>query len=436
MFKKFKVTYCTKVILLTLVFCYFNNNAGAKIVQNNLKKTIEFVNSPDIKTVKVHKMGWDLSEPTLELNSNDKLLVTFDDLSENPGIYSYTIVHCDSEWNQTSLFYTDYLQGFEVNEVRDYSFSSGTILSYMHNRIEIPNSDVKLKISGNYLIRIFNTYSPNDILIQRRFIVYESLVSISASIRQPLVGEFRQSGQQMNLTVNTSGLRVSDPFREIKTKVCQNYIFQGCFEGIKPIFIQGNDIIYSDTDALVFNGGNEFRLFDIKNIRYAVQGVHTINFHGGMFHVELSADQERRRQRYSYYSDFNGRYVIALDRSTNSHIEADYVWTYFTLNAPIELDGGKSVYLFGELTGWELSESNKMVYNYNRGAYELRLLLKQGAYNYMYLVGSEKTGEVDIIQFEGSFFDTENSYTTIVYYKPLGSRYDRIVGYKRISTQK
>lgn len=436
MFKRLGTINCIKVLLVCLPFCYSNNNANAEIVQNFLKNSLEFTFSSDIKSVKVHKMGWDLSEPTIELYSADKLLVSFDDLSENPGTYSYSIVHCDSEWKPSSLFYTDYLDGFEVNEVRDYSFSSGTILNYVHNRIEIPNNDVKLKISGNYLIRIFNTYNPNEVLIQRRFIVYESLVLINATIRQPLVGELRQSGQQLNLTINTSGLRVSDPFKEIKTKVCQNYIFQGCLESIKPVFIQGTEIIYSDTDALIFNGGNEFRLFDIKNIRYAVQGVHSINFNGGMFHVELSADQTRRRQRYSYYSDLNGRYVVALDRSTNSQTEADYVWTYFTLNTPIELDEGKSVYLFGELTGWELSEKNKMVYNHSRGAYELRLLLKQGAYSYMYIVGNEKTGEIDVSQFEGSFFDTENSYTTIVYYKPLGSRYDRIVGYKRISTQR
>jgi hypothetical protein len=427
------ITWITSI----LVYCYSTNNTiSAQFVHQITKNTLEFVNSPDIKSVKIHKLGWELSEPTIELNSNEKLLISFDDLGQVPGSYSYSLTHCDSEWNPTSLFFTDFMDGFEINDVRDYSSSSGTIINYIHNRIEIPNQDIRIKISGNYIIKIFNSYQHNEIIIQRRFIVYEPLLSITASIRQPSAGEHRLSGQQLELTLNTSGLRVSDPFSEIKTKVCQNYIFQGCYENIKPVFIRGNEIIYSDIDALIFNGGNEYRIFDIKNIRYAVQGVQSINFHGGLFHVELNIDQSRRRNRYSYYPDLNGRYVVTLDRSTQSHIEADYVWTYFTLKTPIELDEGKSVYLFGEHTGWQLSPSNKMAYNHSRGAYETRLLLKQGGYSYIYLVGNDKTGEIDITQFEGSFYETENNYSVIVYYKPLGARYERVVGYNRISTKK
>ncbi|PKP36043.1 MAG: DUF5103 domain-containing protein, partial [Bacteroidetes bacterium HGW-Bacteroidetes-15] len=150
----------------------------------------------------------------------------------------------------------------------------------------------------------------------------------------------------------------------------------------------------------------------------------------------LTPDQNRRRNRYSYYSDLNGRYVVTLERSNQSQIEADYVWTYFTLTTPIELDEGKGVYLFGEITGWQLSPDNKMTYSYTRGAYELRLLLKQGAYSYRYVVANEKTGEVDVNHFEGSHFDTENSYMVMVYFKPLGARYERVVGYSKLSTQR
>ena len=224
----------SKIIYISLftaicLYCFFTNNKlGAINVHENNKNTLEFVKSPDLKTVKLHRMGWELSEPTLELFSSDKLLFTFDDLSENPGVYGYTLTHYDSDWNPTPIFYSDYMDGFKVNEIRDYSLSMGSIISYVHFRLEIPNQDVKLKISGNYILRVFDVYKPDDILIQRKFIIYEPLVAVEASIRQPSAGEQRYSGQQMELKVNTSTLRVTDPNTEIKTIVCQNYLFQGC----------------------------------------------------------------------------------------------------------------------------------------------------------------------------------------------------------------
>lgn len=421
--------------LFTFIYCYFTNNTSwAQNVHENDKKTYEFVKSSDIKSVKFHRKGWELTEPAMELRGNDQLMLSFDDLSENSGSFSYKIVHCDSEWNPTPIFFSDYMDGFEVNEIRDYSFSSGSIVNYTHYSLNIPNEDVNIKISGNYLLCIFNTYNPDEIIIQRRFILYESLLGISAGIRQPSAGEHRYSGQQMDLKIDLSGLRVIDPQNEIKTKVCQNYPFQGCFENIEPVHISNDEIDYSHFDALIFEGGNEFRFFDTKNIRYQGQGIQAIDFYGGMFHVQLRPDEGRRRDRYSYYSDLNGKYVVNLERSDRSETEADYVWTYFTLKAPMEVDKGYSIYLFGELTSWQLSPDNKLNYNPINGTYEIRLLLKQGAYNYRYVLANESKGKVDVTYFEGSHFDTENNYMVMVYYKPLGARYERVLGYKTIST--
>jgi hypothetical protein len=426
-----------RIIISLAIICYFtNNNYASIIVQEETINTSDFFLQSNIKSVKIHKLGWELSEPLIELNSYDKLLLTFDNVSERPSSYSYSVVHCDSNWEPSSLFLNDYIDGFEINEIRDYSFSSGTIQSYMHCRLELPNEDLKLKISGNYLLRIFDTYNPENILIQRRFVVYEPLVGINANVRQPSAGEKRYTSQQLDLIINIGRIRVTDPNSEIKTIICQNHFFQGCHENIKPTHIRGNELDYSQPNALIFDGGNEYRVFDTKSIRYLGQGIQSIDYYGGEFHIQLKTDESRRRNRYTYYPDFNGKYVINLENSPQSSIEADYVWTYFTLKTPMELDEGKSVFLFGELTGWELSPYNRMVYNPESGSYEIRILLKQGAYNYLYLVGDSKTGEVDITHFEGSYYDTENSYFILVYYKPLGSRFDRVVGYQRISTRR
>lgn len=428
-------TLIGSALTIASIFCYFPNNALSNIiVQQNVESTQEFIVSDDLKTAKIRKSGTEFSIPAIELFSDEAIELSFDDLSENPGTYSYTLTHCNSSWEPSSLFYSDYMNGFEVNEIRDYSFSSGTIPSYMHCKLQIPNNDVRLKISGNFLVKVFNTYSPDEILIQKRFLVYQALAGIEATIRQPSAGLMRYSGQQLNLVVNTGNFRVTDPFNEIKTVVCQNNISQGCFMEIKPTFIDGSKIDYTHPDALIFNGGNEYRIFDTKNIRYPGQGVSDITYKGTMFHALINPDKSRRNQKYSSISDFNGYYAVNLEGSSQANIEADYFWAYFSLKTPMELDEGDDVYLYGELTNWMLSPNNKMAYNPVEGAYELRLLLKQGAYNYAYVVGNSSKNTVDFTHFEGSFFDTGNIYTILVYYKPLGARYERIIGFKQIGT--
>ena len=433
MTKLLKYSVFTSIVTL---YCYSTNNTLASIfVQNDKKNTQEFVAAKNIKTVKIKKLGTEYSIPAIELNSSDKILLTFDDISENPGTYSYTLTHCNSNWETSGLYYSDYIDGFEVNEIRNFSFSSGTVMSYMHCQLVIPNNDVKLKISGNYILSIFDTYHPEKVLIQKRFIVYQALAGIEANVRQPSAGLMRYSGQQIDLKINTGNFRVTDPFNEIKTTICQNNISQGCLTRIEPKFINGNEIDYSHPDALIFNGGNEYRIFDTKNIRYAAQGVSNITYQGAMFHALIDEGRSRRNQKYSSIADFNGHFVVNLERSNQADTEADYFWAYFTLKPPMELDEGKSVYVFGELTNWMLSPSNKMQYNPVNNVYELRLLLKQGAYNYAYVVGNNTSNTVDMEHFEGSFFDTENVYTILVYYKPLGARYERIIGFKQVSSK-
>ncbi len=423
------------VIATTLFFCYSaNNSLCSQNVHNSEKKTLEFVGSPSIKSVVAGRLGVELSEPIIELGGQERILVSFDDLAEQTNNYSYTITHCSSSWEPSDLFLIDYLDGFEVNEIKEIQYSTGTVVPYVHYSLEIPNKDVRLKLSGNYLLKIFSTYEPDVILIQKRFVLYEPLVKITANVRQPSAGEGRHSNQQMDLKINTQTLRVSNYNTEIITVVCQNYPFQGCFHDVKPIYFHDNEIDYTHPNALIFGGGNEFRMFDIKNIRYLSQGLRSIDYIGGEFHVQLKPDDSRRQEKYSRYYDFNGGYSVKVENIEEPEIEADYVWVYFTLNVPREMDEGKNVYLFGELTDWQLSPENKLVYNFERNAYEIRIQLKQGAYSYHYLVADEKTGEVDVEYFEGNHFDTENDYSIFTYYKPIGARFERCVGFQVVNS--
>lgn len=411
------------------IYCYAANNAlNSSFVQSDEKNTFEFIESNNIKSLRLYKKGWELSSPIIELNGKEKILLSFDDIGENTDTYSYSLTHCNSNWEDSKLYFSDFQTGFEVNEIKDYSYSTSTVFNYMHCMLEIPNEDISIKISGNYVIRVFSRYNPEKILLQKRFSVYEPLADVKTIVRKPSAGDKMISGQKVEVKVNYGNIPISNPLGETKLVVCQNYPFQNCQSATKPSIIRQNEFEYSNPDLFIFESGNEFRLFDIRNLRFPAQGVKNVDFYAGMFQVQLQPAEGKSNLKYSYYSDMNGRYVMAKENSQHSHLEADYAWVYFSLTSKIPVDKGWNVYLYGELTNWQLSANNIMTYSNESKSYEITKLLKQGAYSFSYILANEQTGEVDISYFEGSHFDTENSYTTFFYYKPLGARYERLIG--------
>lgn len=414
------------ILLIISTNILFINFTIAKVFSQNQEN--------QIKTIKIFKTVDELSDPIIELGSIESITLTFDDLSDNPLSYSYTLIHCTSDWNESKILKSDFMDGFEINPISDFQNSYSTTVPYTHYKLQIPNNDVKIKLSGNYLIRILDTYNPQKVILEQRFMIVEPILNIDARIRQPINLERRLTSQQLELTVGTNPLSISNPQADIVAVVLQNGQLQNSVYGVKPVFIRSNEIVYSSPDNLIFNGVNEFRSFDINSIRYISSGIQSIDQVGGEYGVLLQPSENNRNQKYSTSSDINGKYRVNLERSEQSDIEADYVWVYFTLPFYDQLPE-KEVYVYGELTDWTLSPKNLMQYNYQRSAYELRLLLKQGYYNYRYVVRDTKTGEIDPTFFEGNHFETENNYTILVYFKQPGMRYERLVGIKRLNSK-
>lgn len=70
-----------------------------------------------------------------------------------------------------------------------------------------------------------------------------------------------------------------------------------------------------------------------------------------------------------------------------------------------------------------------MKYNAARQRYEGQLLLKQGYYSYQYLMDTGN-GRGTTNPVEGNYYQTENEYSILVYYRQAGARYDRLVGWR------
>lgn len=425
--------FITPITFFVLILCYGNNNTTQ--AQNVLTSPTFFENyfAPSIKSVKAYRTGRDLNNPTIELKSDETITVEFDDLSEEGTSYEYTIIHCTYNWKLSDIIFMDYCDGFEFNRVENYSNSIGTVSSYMHYSLSLPNNNIKFKVSGNYILQIVDSYNHSKVLLQQRFMVVEPIISMSAKMRQPLVQELIFTSQQLELDVNTAPLGNIDPYSDIVTVVSQNNQADNQLVGIKPNYINQHQIRYTAPEALVFDGCNEYRNINLKSFFYQIPQIRKIESYGGEYHVNLTPDINNRKKDYVENPDLNGKFIIKRDDSNDSNTEAEYAWVYFALST-YELNN-TDIYLYGELTGWTLKPEFQLKYNSDNSAYEIRTQLKQGYYNYRYVTVDRSTNTISHSQLEGNHYSTENNYQITVYYKMPGIRYWRLVGIKTVSSR-
>jgi hypothetical protein len=387
-----------------------------------------------IKSVQLYQERWNLSYPILKLNSNEKMVFHFDLLDDQAEAYSYTFIHCDKDWNRSDIFPNDYTDGYAENPVEDYQSSFNTTVIYTHYKITFPNDRIRLKLSGNYILVIYPTDKPDEPSITQRFIVTEDLVKINTDVHRPMMAADKNTQQQVDFTMTYPGLNFTDPYRNIYAFILQNGRWDNAKKNLKPDFSGVNELKYSSlSDKNIFQGGNEFRYFDIKSIRYQTEYVKGIDFVNSNYNVYLFPSDNREFKPYFYWQDFDGKYYVAVQEGKKYDIDADYVNVFFTLPSKQFIAGG-NIYVSGGLNNWVFDKNNQMIFNPEKGEYQCTMLLKQGWYNYEYVYLKNGSSDGTASLFEGSHYETENDYIILIYYRNPQDRYDRVVGSVTVNT--
>lgn len=380
-----------------------------------------------IHTVQVCKQGWALGYALMELNSNDRLVVTFDELSVDARNLYYTLEHCDANWNPSGTMEMDFLQGINRVQVHDYSYAFNTMQPYVHYRVELPSDELRIVASGNYLIRFFDGPDLRNLLLVRPFSVYESRVSVQARVKQAFVGTGSLAMQEIDFVVKNPNFPISNARQEVSVTIQQNGRTDNRLSNLKPVFLRPSELVYTQSRTNLFEAGNEFRRLDVRSTRFWSAQVRELSFIAPFYHIGLNPDRWGDALSYQFIEDFNGRYVIETKEGTLPDTDADYVWVHFTLPADKPLVQG-DIYVMGALSDWQFRPANRMVYNPGSGAYELSLFLKQGFYNYQYAFLPTGATEARVEPLERSFAQTGNDYLILVYYRGFTDRFDRLIG--------
>lgn len=467
--------------ILPFVLIFFSTNLFSQ--DENLRYE-NYVYVDNIKSVKFHEREQYTSLPIISLESGRLLELTFDELDADVKTYVYSVQHCNRDWTPSTMSEMEYIDGFSEGDIEDYEYSIGTQAIYTHYSLRLPNDDMAFTKSGNYLLKIYEDEDDKKLVITRRFMVVEPIMKVFADMVRPAIVSKMKSHQEIDFVVAHDGFEVRNPRTELSASILQNGRWDNAVMNIPPQYTRREEQLFTYQDKIVFEAGREFRPMDLRNFRLGTPDIRSVDLIGETYEVTIHNDKKRIKKVHLDYVDLNGDFIIenrdnsrrnnrrqatnnsaewdrqnsirfsmGLDtlsrydssrsrtifdadnyQADDNDIRSDYGNVLFSLYSPTEYHD-LDVYLFGGLTDWKLKPAFKMAYNRAVNSYVGKATLKQGYYDYMYVTVPKKGGKPSLEDTEGSWFETENYYTILVYYRPFGKRYDMLVGATTINSR-
>ncbi|MBR6445091.1 MAG: DUF5103 domain-containing protein [Prevotella sp.] len=370
-----------------------------------------------------------LSPPVIQLHGGTPICIDFDDLTHEYHRYVYKIEHCEADWTLSeSLFASDYIEGFADGlPLDDLEESLNTNVLYTHYRLQIPNERCRIKMSGNYRVTIYDENENDRPMLTACFMVVEPLAGISLSVTTNTDIDINGRNQQVEMQLSYGSLNVTDPERQLCTVVTQNNRWDNAVVNSRPQFVMADGLRWSHNRDLIFPAGNEYRKFETLDVSHPTMGIEAIDWDGDNYHTYIWPDEPRRS--YLYDEDANGAFLIRNSDNYDIDRTCDYLLVHFRLRSP-RLDA--PVYVNGAWTNDRFLPRYAMEYDDANNQYELVVPLKQGYYSYQYLA-MQPDGTLVPVPSEGCFYQTENSYQAYVYFRGIGERTDRLVGFQQIA---
>lgn len=395
-----------------LIFAPLLVNGQQKVLQDQI-----FLDN--IHSISFNIDGLVTSIPILELNGTGRLALGFDDLLGGDAEYRYEVVHCDKDWKPSNLESIEYIDGFNDEELDDYIYSQGTYVNYTHYNLYLPNDDMQLTKSGNYVIKMYENEGKRLLAFTKRFMVVDQQVRPFLKILPFNSVDLLQEQQGMQVDLDLLNFNVASPFSELFVSVLQNGRFDNAKNNLEPRNFRGSVLNFEDAHRIGFPGLKEMRFMDIRNIKTRGIGIESIEISNSGIWAFHEIDDVRNGDLYFSEDDLNGKFILG------SNEYGQYCNVVFTLDTRREYFD-TDIYVVGEFNNWQVREENKLVYDSNHRVYTGQAFLKQGRYDYLYT--AVVNGERDDTFIEGSSFKTRNFYTALVYYRPTGGRYDQLIG--------
>lgn len=396
---------------------------------------------PVIRSVQFHPKEEEAALPVIDMGAPSPLVLSFDDLRGDIRNYYYSIEHCTADWKSSNLSPLEYVEGFNEDRVLTFQSSVNTLQTYTNYQLEIPSRQVKPKLAGNYLLKVYEDADKRRLVLTQKFYVVRPVFSVLGEVLPSSNNQFRASNQKINLTVHTGSQRVNNPFQEVQVLVMQNQRPDVQQWLSRPSHVQEGTIQYRDLTTLDFPGGNEFRYVDLRSMRLASERVREI-YRDSLMRIELLTDQATTGQSYGSLFDENGAFYLDNQDRPDAPEESDYALVRFSMEVdPLSLAAWEEsplsesqIHVVGAFNQYQRTAENRLHYQPETERWEVTLPLRQGLYNYEYVLESPNTGYAPF-HFSGSHFQTGNAYQILVYFRRPGTTWDEIAAYQILSSR-
>lgn len=416
-----------KINLLISLFTLFTVSAAA---QNP-----DAIYKDNIKAVRFHVYGDQQSLPVYNINSTDQLELNFDDLDANVKSYYYSLQLCDYNWNPVDISPFLYTKGFTQQRITTYRYSSIALTRYTHYQALLPDRNSSITMSGNFILKVYLDGDTSKLAFTRRMLVLDQKASINAQVIQPFTPQLFKTHQKVQFSANIQGLNTFSAAQQVKVVILQNNRWDNSLKNIAPTFVRGNTLEYNTENNCVFPGGKEWRWLDLRSFRLQSDRVERADYKKTSTDMYLFTDADRGPQRYVYFRDLNGMYLVETYETINPYWQGDFATVHFSFAAPNAMAyPDKDIYLAGQLTDYQMNDKTRMIFNADKGVYECTAFLKQGYYNYTYIAVDKNNPSVRQ-ELEGNYWETENSYTILMYYRSFTDRSDQLIGVGRINSR-
>lgn len=389
---------------------------------------------PNIRSVQLYAKGAQVIVPVIPLNGTDQLTLHFDDLDGDVKSYSYVYELRNADWSPASMNAMEYTNGLGGPTINNYKLSSLAMTKYTHYTTTLPDPTYKPTKGGNYLLKVYQNGDPSDVVFQVRMLVVNNTMPVSAQINPPYGTDVHTTHQRIDFSVSLGNHQFNNPVQETKVTLLQNWSWASAHYEVRATNVQNGAMQYNTENDAVFPGTREWRWLDMRSFRFQSDRLAKMDVGSDRIDVAVRTDPSRAAYPYTVYQDQNGSFSITTTEQITVATQGDYAHVGFSYSPP---DGqpyeGKTLYLYGALTNYEFNDSTKMIWDPERKLYHNRQFLKEGYYDYCYVL-RDSDGNIDFSQTEGNFYDTENEYLILVYYRPLGGRFDELVGMTRVNS--
>ena len=369
-----------------------------------------------VRTVQLYETSQEASLPVLTLGSGQTLTLAFDRLVDAPSGVSVRFRHLGLD-GPSDLLPTEYLTGFERDDILDYRPSGATAIPYVHYEYTFPNARIGFRMSGAYEVTALDART-GDVLLTAPFFVTEQSASVQLAFGTTLLdGAVGTAIQPAARVARGPRLERYDAFQ-----------FTVCFARNGRL----DDVRCAP----------EPRLVDLAQFQFYLPRSEAFSPGQPLFEVDLGGlqtntevvDVDRSARPPTALLDldnpaFGGDVRDAVLASTPlvdgayrdpgvSETDAEYVETTFRYVPPDERRVAGGVRLTGTFSGWQ--PSVELAWDASVRRYEGTMLLKQGLYVYAYALPRGARRDVFAV-------GQESLFTAFVYLRDPQLFTDRLV---------